>query len=52
MEGFVLVIGWGIAGIQEPLDLTKSGFKVFLVENTPSIESRMAQLYEKSRIKM
>ena len=44
MEGSVLVIGGGIAGIQTSLDLTKLGFKVFLVERTPSIGGRMSQL--------
>ncbi len=52
MEGSELVIGEEIAGIQTSLDLTKVGFKVFLVERTPSIGGRMAQPYEKSRIKM
>lgn len=42
--GAVLVIGGGIAGIQASLDLTEMGFKVFLVEKTPSIGGRMAQL--------
>ncbi|TFG23222.1 MAG: CoB--CoM heterodisulfide reductase iron-sulfur subunit A family protein [Promethearchaeota archaeon] len=44
MEGAVLVIGGGIAGIQTSLDLTELGFKVYLVERTPSIGGRMAQL--------
>ena len=44
MEGSVLVIGAGIAGIQTSLDLTELGFKVYLVERTPSIGGRMAQL--------
>jgi len=44
MEGSVLVIGGGIAGIQASLDLTELGFKVYLVEKTPSIGGRMAQL--------
>ncbi len=44
MEGSVLVIGAGIAGIQASLDLTELGFKVFLLERTPSIGGRMAQL--------
>jgi len=42
--GAVLVIGGGIAGIQTSLDLTELGFKVYLVEKTPSIGGRMAQL--------
>ena len=44
MEGSVLVIGGGIAGIQASLDLTEIGFKVYLVEKSPSIGGRMAQL--------
>jgi heterodisulfide reductase subunit A len=44
MEGAVLVLGGGIAGIQCSLDLTELGFKVYLVERTPSIGGRMAQL--------
>ncbi len=40
----VLVIGGGIAGIQTSLDLAKAGFRVHLVERTPSIGGRMSQL--------
>jgi len=40
----VLVIGGGIAGMQASLDLVDRGFKVYLVEKTPSIGGRMAQL--------
>ncbi|MFX1337283.1 MAG: FAD-dependent oxidoreductase [Promethearchaeota archaeon] len=43
MEGSVLVIGGGIAGIQTSLDLTELGFKVYLVEREPSIGGHMAQ---------
>ncbi|MFX0155691.1 MAG: FAD-dependent oxidoreductase [Candidatus Hodarchaeota archaeon] len=43
MEGSVLVIGGGIAGIQASLDLTELGFKVHLIEREPSIGGRMAQ---------
>ncbi|MEJ2248292.1 MAG: hydrogenase iron-sulfur subunit [Candidatus Lokiarchaeota archaeon] len=39
-----MIIGGGIAGIQCALDLTELGFKVYLVEKTPSIGGRMAQL--------
>jgi len=42
--GAVLVIGGGIAGIQASLDLANRGLKVYLVEKTPSIGGRMAQL--------
>jgi heterodisulfide reductase subunit A-like polyferredoxin len=40
----VLVIGGGIAGIQASIDLGNMGFKVHLVERSPSIGGRMAQL--------
>jgi len=40
----VLVVGGGIAGMQASLDLADRGFKVYLVEKTPSIGGRMAQL--------
>ena len=43
MEGSVLVIGGGIAGIQVSLDLTEMGFKVYLIEKKPSIGGHMAQ---------
>ncbi|NOZ76425.1 MAG: CoB--CoM heterodisulfide reductase iron-sulfur subunit A family protein, partial [Euryarchaeota archaeon] len=42
--GAALVIGAGVSGIQASLDLAASGFKVYLVEKTPSIGGRMAQL--------
>jgi heterodisulfide reductase subunit A-like polyferredoxin len=40
----VLVIGGGIAGIQASIDLANMGFQVYLVEQSPSIGGRMAQL--------
>ncbi len=40
----VLVIGGGIAGMQASLDLADRGSKVYLVEKSPSIGGRMAQL--------
>jgi len=40
----VLVIGGGVAGIQASLDLADRGLAVYLVEKTPSIGGRMAQL--------
>ncbi len=43
MKG-ALVIGGGIAGIQASLDLANSGIKVYLVERSPSLGGRMAQL--------
>ena len=39
-----LVIGGGIAGIQSALDLAEEGHKVYLVEKSPTIGGRMAQL--------
>ena len=39
-----LVIGGGIAGIQTALDIAEEGHKVYLVEKSPSIGGRMAQL--------
>ncbi len=44
MNKSVLVIGGGIAGIQASIDLAKMGFQVYLVEKSPSIGGRMAQL--------
>ncbi|NIR86237.1 CoB--CoM heterodisulfide reductase iron-sulfur subunit A family protein [Candidatus Bathyarchaeota archaeon] len=43
-EPAVLVIGGGISGIQASLDLASRGIKVYLVEKSPSIGGRMAQL--------
>jgi heterodisulfide reductase subunit A len=43
-ESGVLVLGGGIAGIQAALDLASSQIKVYLVEKTPSLGGRMAQL--------
>jgi len=40
----VLVIGGGIAGIQASLDLANRGFQAYLLEESPSIGGRMAQL--------
>jgi len=39
-----LVIGGGIAGIQAALDIAEAGFKVDIVESTPSIGGKMAML--------
>ena len=39
-----LIVGGGIAGIQASLDLANMGFKVYLVEKSPSIGGRMTQL--------
>lgn len=42
--GAVMVVGGGIGGIQASLDLANSGFRVYLVEESPAIGGRMAQL--------
>ncbi|MEM3090279.1 MAG: CoB--CoM heterodisulfide reductase iron-sulfur subunit A family protein [Candidatus Bathyarchaeia archaeon] len=42
--GAVLVVGGGVAGIQAALDLADSGFKVYMVDQSPSIGGVMAQL--------
>ena len=44
MSQRVVVIGGGIAGIQASLDLADMGYEVHLVERSPSIGGRMAQL--------
>lgn len=42
--GDVMVVGGGISGIQAALDLGTAGFKVYMVEKSPSIGGHMAQL--------
>ena len=42
--GSVLVVGGGVGGIQSALDLAESGFKVYLLEKSPTIGGVMAQL--------
>ncbi|MEN6520721.1 MAG: CoB--CoM heterodisulfide reductase iron-sulfur subunit A family protein [Armatimonadota bacterium] len=42
-----MVIGGGVAGIRAALDIAEAGYKVVLVEKTPSIGGRMAQ-YDKT----
>lgn len=42
--GAVVVLGGGVAGIQASLDLADTGYKVYLVEDKPSIGGAMAQL--------
>ncbi|MDL2214276.1 FAD-dependent oxidoreductase [Clostridia bacterium OttesenSCG-928-O13] len=44
MKKPVMVVGGGIAGIQASTDLADMGVPVFLVESSPSIGGRMAQL--------
>jgi heterodisulfide reductase subunit A2 len=42
--GDVMIVGGGISGIQASLDLATAGFRVYLVERSPSIGGHMAQL--------
>ncbi|AEB08701.1 FAD-dependent oxidoreductase [Desulfobacca acetoxidans] len=42
--GAVAVVGGGIAGMQSALDLARTGFKVYLVEQNTTIGGVMAQL--------
>jgi heterodisulfide reductase subunit A len=44
VQGAVMVVGSGIAGMQSALDLADSGFYVHLVEQSPAIGGVMAQL--------
>ena len=44
VQGSVMVVGGGIAGMQAALDLADSGFFVHLVEKSPAIGGVMAQL--------
>lgn len=42
--GAVMVAGGGVGGVQAALDLASGGYKVYLVEESPAIGGRMAQL--------
>ncbi len=42
--GAAMVIGGGVGGMQAALDLADAGFRVYLIEKSPSIGGRMAQL--------
>ncbi len=42
--GDVMVIGGGVSGVQASLDLATAGFKVYLVERSPSLGGKMSQL--------
>ena len=44
VEGSVMVVGGGIAGMQAALDIANSGFYVYLVEKAPAIGGVMAGL--------
>jgi len=43
-EGAVLVIGGGVAGMRAAADLAETGLKVYLVESSPGLGGRVAQL--------
>src|SRR5512137_2055836 len=42
--GAVAVVGGGIAGVQAALDLADMGYKIYLLEKSPTIGGVMAQL--------
>jgi heterodisulfide reductase subunit A len=42
--GDVMIVGGGISGVQASLDLGNAGFKVYLIDSSPSIGGKMAQL--------
>ncbi len=44
VQGSVLVVGAGIAGMQAALDLANSGYYVHLLEGSSAIGGGMAQL--------
>ena len=44
LQGAVIVVGGGIAGMQASLDMANSGFYVYLIEKSPAIGGGMAQL--------
>ncbi len=44
LQGSIMVAGGGISGMQASLDLANSGFYVYLVERSPAIGGKMAQL--------
>ncbi len=44
ISGSVMVVGAGIAGMQASLDLANSGYKVYLVDKSPTVGGMMARL--------
>lgn len=44
INGSVMVVGGGIAGIQSALDLAEMGYKVYMVEKSPAIGGTMPSL--------
>ena len=43
-SGSVMVVGAGIAGMQASLDLASSGYKVYLVDKSPTVGGMMSRL--------
>jgi heterodisulfide reductase subunit A len=43
-SGSVMVVGAGIAGMQAALDLANADFKVYLVDQSPTVGGMMARL--------
>jgi heterodisulfide reductase subunit A len=43
-SGSVMVVGAGIAGMQAALDLANAEFKVYLVDQSPTVGGMMARL--------
>jgi heterodisulfide reductase subunit A len=39
-----MVVGAGIAGMQASLDLANSGYKIYLVDKSPTVGGMMARL--------
>lgn len=44
VTGAVTIVGGGIAGIQAALDVANAGFKVYMIESSPSVGGVMAKL--------
>lgn len=44
LEEKILIIGGGVAGLTAAIDLAEEGYEVHLVEKTPTIGGKMAQL--------
>jgi heterodisulfide reductase subunit A len=44
VKGSVLVVGAGISGMRATLELVRQGFKVYLLEEKPTIGGKMAQI--------
>lgn len=44
MKGSVLVVGAGISGMRATFELVQQGFKVYLLEEKPTIGGKMAQI--------